>query len=413
MRFKRKRVFVIGIPHLNWKLLDLMIKSGKFKGFERLIKDGSFGKIVPQEDKCSSPVEFTSMITGVKKEKHSIGHGEHSDKEYIENGRLYTRLDIKTKTIWEIALENKRKVGLYHWLLTWPPKKIKGFMVTGRLSQDGNKTYPKKLRKVLEYSDPDSPDFFDHRAALMLIKKYDIDLFLGMEERAHGPIHIFWEDVESDKIEEKESFFNYFKYMDLFLGKILEEFQDATIIIVSDSGMKLRDYPIYTVGNEIIELSGKLGIDLQFYAMDIYPPCEPKAKPVFHIPGKTQEEKERMKTILSGIKYKDGKKFIKDIIWKYDDFSFSFNFYPSFIDDKCGWINLVLPNGEDFRIWVIKQTGASLPIGGVFIAKGPLIKEDFDVGQVNTIDISPTVLYLLGLSIPENIEGNILGEMLR
>ncbi len=67
---ERKRVFIIGIPHFNWKLLKLMAKSRKFKGFKKLLKGGSYGKIVPQESKCSTPVEFTCMTTGVKKEKH-------------------------------------------------------------------------------------------------------------------------------------------------------------------------------------------------------------------------------------------------------------------------------------------------------------------------------------------------------
>jgi hypothetical protein len=411
---KRKRVFLIGIPHFNWKLLRLMIESKKFKNFEKLTKEGSYGEIVPQEDVCSSPVEFTSMITGVKKEKHSIGYGEYSDKEYIESGKLYTRLDIKTKTIWEIAIENGKKVGIYHWLLTWPPKKINGFMVTDRLSQDENKTYPPELKRILWEEYPPEPDFFDPRAVLMLIKKYDADLFLGMEERTHGPIHTFWECVESDKMEEeREKLFNYFKYVESFLGKAQEEFPEATIIVVSDSGMRVREYPIFTLGNETIELSTKLNISLQFYAVDIYPPHLPKAKPTFYLPGKTQKEKERIKKILSEIKYKNGKNFIKNIVWNGDYLSFSYVFHPSFVGDKCNWLNIILPNGEDFKIWVTKQTGAPYPKGGVFIACGPSIKKDFQIGRVDVIDIAPTVLHLLDLPIPEYMEGRILMEMMK
>lgn len=419
-RNPRNRVFVIGVPHLDWKLVKLMEKEGRLENLNKLIKDGSYGEVVPQETVCSTPIEFTSAVTGVKKEEHSIGYGKHSDGEYIEGGRLYTRLDIKAKPIWDIALKHKKRVGIYQWLLTWPPKKINGFMVTGRTSQDENKTYPKELKDILWFDYPPEPDYFDPDAVMMLLKIYDVDLFLGMEERTHGPIHILWECVEPGKTKDqkrlkemRKELFGYFKYLDKFLGKVQEEFPNATVMIVSDSGNRSREYPIYTLGNETIELSKKLNIDLQFYATDIYPPHLPKAKPTFHLPKKSQEEKERIGNILSKITYKNGERFIKDIVWKGDNLSFSFNFHPSFIDDKCNWINLVLPNDEDFKIWVIRQTGASHPNGGVFIVKGPLIKENYDVGKVDVLDIAPTILFLLGLPIPENMEGRFLSEMIK
>lgn len=416
----RNRVFVIGMPHLDWKLVKLMEKEEKIKNLSKLVKDGSYGEIVPQETLCSTPIEFTSIVTGVRKEKHSIGYGKHSDGEYTDKGRMYTRLDIRAETIWDIALQHKKRVGIYQWLLTWPPKKIDGFMVAGRTAQDENNTYPKELKKILWFDYPPEPNFFDPDAAIMLIKVYDIDLFLGMEERTHGPIHILWECVEPDKIKDEKKLkdmrnklFDYFKYVDKFLGMVQEEFPDATIIIVSDSGNRLREQPIYTLGNETIELSKKLGIDLQFYATDIYPPDLPKANPSFHLPGKSHKEKERLSDVLSKIKYKSGENFIESIVWKGDDLSFSFKFHPSFIDNKCNWINLVLPNGEDFRIWVIRQTGTSHPNGGVFIAKGPLIKENYNIGKVDILDIAPTILFLLEIPIPENIDGKFLREMIK
>lgn len=416
----RDRVFVIGVPHLDWKLVKLMEREGKIKNLSRLIKEGSYGEIVPRETVCSTPIEFTSIVTGVSKEKHSIGYGKHSDREYIENGKLYTRKDIKSKTIWDIASKHKKRVGIYQWLLTWPPKKINGFMVTGRGGQGENTTYPKTLKEILWLDYPPEPHFFDKDAALMLIKVYDVDLFLGMEERVHGPIHILWECIEPDVVKDekrlkemREELFGYFEHIDVFLERIQEEYPNATIMIVSDSSNRLREYPIYTLGNETIELTKRLGIDLQFYATDIYPPHLPKAKPTFHLPRKSQKEKEKITNVLSRITYKNGERFIKDIVWKGNDLSFSFNFHPRFVDGKCNWIELVLPNGEEFKIWVIRQTGASYPYGGVFIAKGPRIKENHNIGKVDILDVAPTILFLLNVPIPESIEGKFLKELIK
>jgi hypothetical protein len=417
--FSQRKVFLLGIPHLDWKLVNLMKKYGKFKNFEKLRRNGSYGIICQQQEMCSTPTEFTSMITGVRKEKHSIGYGKESDGEYVKNGRLYTRLDIKSKTIWEIALENGKRVGIYNWLLTWPPTQINGFMVTGRLSQDENRTYPKDLKQFLGEKELES-NRFEPEKVIQLIKKYDVDLFLGMDESGHGAIHILWECVEPKNIskkrieKEREELFKCFEPIDNFLGMLKSEFPNSTIIVVGDSGNRLREYPIYTLGNEMIELFNKLDIGIQLYAYDIYPPHLPKAKPKIYIPGKSPEEKRKIIKALSGIRYRNfNQRFIKNIKWKKDWLSFSFNFQPSWINKKCNWINLTLPNGEDFDIWVIKQTGSAFPKGGVLLANGQYIKENFNIGNVYSIDVAPTILHLLGIQVPSYMDGKIIKEMFK
>lgn len=414
---KRKRVFLIGIPHFDWKLAKILIKNGWMKNLSKIVKEGCYGEIVPQEEECSSPIEFTTIVTGVRKEKHGIGYGKYSDREYINAGRLYTRLDIKVKPIWDIALEHGKRVGIYHWLLTWPAKKINGFWVSGRDSQDDeHKTYPKELRRILWIEYPPEPDFFDPRAAMMLIKKYDVDLFISMEERTHGPTHTFWKCIfsKSKRFKKlKEGFFNLFTYVDSFLGKVREEFPESIIIIVTDSGNRVREYPIYTLGNETIELTRKIKLGLQFYAMDVYPPFLPKAKPTFYLGKKSDEEKKRIEKILSEIKLENGENFIKDITWSEDTLSFSFNFHPRLVNYNCGWLKLRLPNGEKFKIWVTKQTGAAFPRRGVFAICGPSIRRNLNIGKVKVEDIAPTILHLLDIPIPDWMDGKIINNVIK
>ena len=411
-RKDRERVFLIGIPHFDWKLVKILFKKGYMKNLKKFLKEGCYGEIVPQQKECSSPVEFTTIVTGVRKEKHGIGCGKHSDGEYLEGGKMYTRNDIKVKPIWDIAYEAGKRVGVYHWLLTWPAKKIRGFMVTGRDSQDDKrKTYPKKLRRILWYDFPPEPDFFDPRAAHWLIKKYDVDLFIGMEERVHGPIHSFWKYVnsKSKKIaKEKRKFFELFEYVDTFLKTIEKEFPETNVMIVTDSGLRVRDEIIYTLGNETIELSRKLSLDLQFYATDVYPPHLPKAHPTFFLPGKSEKEKLQIKKILSEIKLENGDNFIKNIKWNGDYLSFQFNFHPKLVDYQNGWLYLTLPNGEKFKIWVTKQTGVAKPSGGFFAMKGPSIKQGKRIGKVKVEDIAPTILYLLDIPIPNWMDGSVI-----
>ena len=402
-------------------MIEAMKKSGKFTHLEQLIENGSYGDVVPQQDNCSSPVEFTSMVTGVKKEKHSIGYGKGDDKEYVKNGRIITRLDIKAKTIWEIAQEKGMNVGIYHWLLTWPPQKVNGFMICGRLSQNKNKIYPPKLRKILPPEEFEVRNKFSPSVAIQLIKLFNVDLFVGMDESAHGPNHTLWEFIEANnkkggkEIEKgRAKFLSLYKWLDEFIKNMDENFPNSTILIVSDSGMRLADEPVYCTGSEIIELFKKLEIKMQLYAYDLYPPHLPKTHPKLYLPGRNLEEKKKIVKMLSGIKIKrNRKKFIYNIKWEKNYLSFRFNFHPSLVNYKSGHFSLILPNGEELNLWVTKLTGVSIPRGGAFIAKGPRLKEKFYVGKVRTVDIAPTILYLLNIKVPNYMDGRVLRRMIK
>ena len=51
-------------------------------------------------------------------------------------------------------------------------------------------------------------------------------------------------------------------------------------------------------------------------------------------------------------------------------------------------------------------------VNGIFMIKGPDIKRGVKLDNPKIIDIMPTVLYLLGLKIPENIDGRVLREVI-
>jgi hypothetical protein len=50
---------------------------------------------------------------------------------------------------------------------------------------------------------------------------------------------------------------------------------------------------------------------------------------------------------------------------------------------------------------------------GIFLAKGPHINSKGLLEDVQIIDVAPTVLYLMGLPIPKNMDGRLLEEILQ
>jgi hypothetical protein len=49
---------------------------------------------------------------------------------------------------------------------------------------------------------------------------------------------------------------------------------------------------------------------------------------------------------------------------------------------------------------------------GVFIASGGPIKTGLDAGAARIYDVSPTLLYLLGQSVPDDMDGRVLTEII-
>lgn len=50
-------------------------------------------------------------------------------------------------------------------------------------------------------------------------------------------------------------------------------------------------------------------------------------------------------------------------------------------------------------------------MNGIFMAQGENVKEGFEVPDPRIIDLAPTVLYALGLPIPDDMDGRVLSEM--
>ena len=49
---------------------------------------------------------------------------------------------------------------------------------------------------------------------------------------------------------------------------------------------------------------------------------------------------------------------------------------------------------------------------GIFVAAGPAFRHDAKRIKANLLDIAPTVLHLLGVAVPSDMDGRILTELL-
>ncbi len=185
------------------------------------------------------------------------------DEVYIANSRL-----IKHETIWDKAGKKGRRSIVVGVPPTFPPRPIKGYMVSCFItpSPDRQYTWPPSLKKEIELL-LDSHYIFDvvYRSEekdrvkkelwnlakiqfktvryLAKTKKWDLLFYMHIgTDRVH---HAFWKyyDVKHHKYEPgnpyEEVIPEYYKLVDEEIGKLLEVIpKDTRIIIVSDHGAK-------------------------------------------------------------------------------------------------------------------------------------------------------------------------------
>lgn len=128
------KVVVLGVDGATWSVID----AEKLPGFARAQREGARGDLISMEP-MFSPLLWTTMASGKKPEEHGI-RGFHVQAD-----------DCKVARWWDIAEANGQGVGLYKWLVDYPPRSFitGGFWVPSWLAP-APETWPAELSVVKE-----------------------------------------------------------------------------------------------------------------------------------------------------------------------------------------------------------------------------------------------------------------------
>jgi predicted AlkP superfamily phosphohydrolase/phosphomutase len=131
------KMLLLGLDGATWQVLDPLLQAGKLPHIERLIARGTSG-VLRSFEYSASPVAWTTIATGKMPARHNI-------KDF-----RVSRRDLRAKQIWEILAEQGHKVGIFQYLVTWPPRAVDGFIVPGWLAPD-SAAHPSELQFVNEF----------------------------------------------------------------------------------------------------------------------------------------------------------------------------------------------------------------------------------------------------------------------
>jgi hypothetical protein len=129
------KIFVFGLDAGTWTILNELFHEDRLPNLRRLRDEGSSGTL--RSDVASlSPRVWTTIATGKLPAKHGVLDFACCQNEHLKTRRLWEILQSPGGGSWS--------VGLFQWLITWPPDPFEPFIVPAWMAR-GPETQPPEL----------------------------------------------------------------------------------------------------------------------------------------------------------------------------------------------------------------------------------------------------------------------------
>lgn len=249
------RVFLVGVDGGAWNLIEPMWAEGKLPHLASLRDRGVTARLETVEP-VASPVVWTSVASGRRPDSHGV------------TDFLGTRLSIRVPSVFERLAASGLRVGLYDYLMTWPPLDFPGgFVIPGWLRRDGTVTPADVWQRIEmpayanDYDTPrTTPEYLANARKdvtlktprwIRLVEAFDLQVgavtFYSVDMTSHRTWHAaFPEEFPGANIpisaEEKTAIRDAIVGVDRSIGAIAATLAETdTLIVVSDHGFEARD----------------------------------------------------------------------------------------------------------------------------------------------------------------------------
>lgn len=131
-----QRVLVIGWDAADWRILRPLMDQGLMPAMSKLVGAGMHGNLATLQP-ALSPLLWTSIATGKRADKHGI----HGFLEPIPDGtgvRPVSSTSRKIKAVWNIAHQNDLRSLVVGWYASHPAEPVRGVVVSDRFVHGGN-----------------------------------------------------------------------------------------------------------------------------------------------------------------------------------------------------------------------------------------------------------------------------------
>lgn len=380
-----RKTLLIGVDALAWDRLLPLVEAGRLPHFQELMKRGSYGVLESlrsyrpstRETGYWSPVVWTTIATGTEVRKHGINDFA------IEIGNRRPRMakshHRKQPAFWNIFSAFHRPVGVVGWWATYPAEKVSGVMVSSSVGLRG------------------------HRG----LKNFAIDDVAWLRRRRNLTYPEWYKHVVADKVglpQKIDEWFaeEIFPYREV---PLLDENTVETLVSVIWQDQLYLETTLHLLQSEEMSLYATYfeGIDVLNHHFWQY----------LDTPEALNRKAESM-----GFEVPAGFSAHRQVVDRYYEV----------VDGYLG--RLIEAAGEDATVIVVSDHGfrndpdhlhrADHSPWGAILLQGPGIRAGHDLNLslpaslanhakfVSVLDVLPTLLYLHGLPISNEIDGQVI-----
>ncbi len=147
------KVMLLGFDGLDPEFLEFLVAEGKLPNFERLMREGAYAPCRTFKP-TKSVVVWTSIATGKRMEKHGIIDWMLLSEDKQEQVHVTGNVR-RTEAMWNIASTAGKSVQVLNWWATWPAESVQGELVSNHYAKARGDTledvtYPADLAVELE-----------------------------------------------------------------------------------------------------------------------------------------------------------------------------------------------------------------------------------------------------------------------
>ncbi len=252
------RVVLVGVDGASWNAIDPLLRDGRMPRLAALLAEGVHADLATVEP-VISPVVWSSVATGRAPAAHGV-------LNFYADART-----VAVPTVFERMAAQGLRVGVYDWLVSWPPQSLPGgFVIPGWLRRD-ERVHPTDVFAragvaPYVYSNRDLSSrraYFEASLAEAAEKPVRWRALTGSFELDAGALtfylidalsHRFWADTYPEGFDPEDlagrglepefqgAVVRGYRALDVALGEIADSLPEgATMLIASDHGFEAHD----------------------------------------------------------------------------------------------------------------------------------------------------------------------------
>ncbi|MBI5505723.1 MAG: alkaline phosphatase family protein [Deltaproteobacteria bacterium] len=400
------RVMVLGIDGATWTIIEPMMAAGELPNIKKLYDQGLHG-ILQSRPPILSPVVWTTIFTGFNYKTHGVTDWKTSQST-----------NRRVSAIWNIATARDKRTNVFNVPGSWPPEPVSGVMLSG-FPLSGS-TFAGNTGEVLATAK------LEIGRVMTPYRDNAGEIMAAVAELAVGQ----WTPWFAGKVASRPSFKGMMRAMRLSPDKIYVSplYRTDDGIVMSEphdlrskltaklgepyipegpgwSRWEEPDTPVYLYQHleQVFDIQTRAALeyaagdwDLSLYVMTLVDRVSHPYWAYSHPDDYPEIDREKARLYESAVA---------------DSYRASDEALGRILDAAKGEFYVVVVSDHGFNSYEdrSKEVGGHNP-DGIYMVSGPGIKPG-DGERAYIEDVTPTLLYLLGLPVGQDMDGKPIAEV--